>query len=127
MDSIRLENMQFYAYHGNNPCETENGQRFEADIELKGNLRLAGVTDDLNNTWDYDKVYQIVSETITGSKYKLMEALAEKICNQVLHIYPNAKVKVTIRKPNPPLPGVLKCAEVEIIRGPVPDQAIKTG
>jgi len=118
MDSVRLKNMQFFAHHGASREEAEVGQRFEVDVELAGSLRYPAKTDDHKDTYDYDQIYQIVNETVTGSRFKLIERLAEEIARGLLDVYPGAKIKLTVRKPHLPVPGVLDGAEVEIVRGP---------
>ena len=124
MDAVRLKNMQFFAYHGSSKGEAEDGQRFEVDIELRGSLRIASLSDNLNDTYDYDRIYKTVSDVMTGSRFQLIEALAEEISRRLLVEYSNAQVKVIIRKPHLPVSGVLDGAEVEITRGPVQDQSI---
>lgn len=118
MDAVRLKNMQFFAHHGATREEAEAGQRFEVDVELAGSLRYPAKTDDRKDTYDYDRIYQIVCETVTGSQFKLIETLSEEIARRLLIAYPGAQIKITIRKPHLPVPGVLDGAEVEIIRGP---------
>jgi len=116
MDAIRLKNMQFYAYHGNKPHEAENGQRFEVDVELTGNFQVAALSDDLKDTYDFDRIYQIVSEIVSCSRFNLLEALTEEICRRLLKDYPNVQVRVAVRKPHPSIAGVLDYAEVELVR-----------
>jgi len=125
MDAVRLNNMQFYAYHGRSRGEAENGQRFEVDVELRGSLRAAGLSDDLNDTFDYDRIFTVVSAAVTGSRFRLIEALAEEIARQILAIYPHAQVKVVVRKPHLPVAGVIDGAEVEILRGPIQNSTIE--
>ncbi|MDP8228220.1 MAG: dihydroneopterin aldolase, partial [Candidatus Electryoneaceae bacterium] len=64
-------------------------------------------------------IYQIVNEAVTGSQFKLIEALTEEIARRLLDVYPGARIRITVRKPHLPVPGVLDYAEVEIIRGPL--------
>ncbi len=125
MDAIRLKNMQFFAYHGANEHENELGQKFAVDVEMRGSLKVAALSDELGDTFDYNEIYKIVSETVTGSRLKLIESLAEEICRKILHVYPRAQVKITVRKPNIPVAGVLDYAEVEVVRGPVQDHSTR--
>jgi len=95
--------MRFFAYHGCKAEETENGQYFEVDVELTGSLQKPGKTDDLNDTCDFDCIYRIIADTVTGTRYNLLEALGEEICSRLLKKYPDKQVKLILRKPNPPL------------------------
>ncbi|MFH0765115.1 MAG: dihydroneopterin aldolase [Calditrichota bacterium] len=124
MDAVRLKNMLFFAYHGARRSEAENGQRFEVDVELRGSLKIAGLSDDLRDTFDYDRIFSAVSETMTNARFNLMEAVAEEISRRILVLYPHAQVRVVLRKPHAPVTGgVLDGAEIEIQRGPVQDHA----
>jgi len=122
MDAVRLKNMQFYAYHGARQGEAEDGQRFEVDVEMCGSLKEAALTDDLTKTYDYDAVYKIVKKSVTGCRFHLIETLAEQIAGNLLESYPAATVRVIVRKPHIPVPGVLDGAEVEIVRGPLSEK-----
>jgi len=117
LDVIRLKNMQFFAYHGNQPAEAEQGQRFEVDLEVQGDWSTPGISDNLDDAINYETLFAIVSETVTSKRYNLIEALAEEICRQVItHIDMAKRVKVCIRKPKAPLRGILDYVEVEIER-----------
>ena len=51
-DRILLEGMVFHGRHGTLPAERELGQPFVVDLELRLNLRPAGLSDDLEQTVD---------------------------------------------------------------------------
>ncbi len=118
MDFIRLKNLRFFAYHGVLEEEAQSGQQFEVDVELGCDLSHAGATDDLSRTCDYAAIYQIVAEIVESQRFNLIETLAEEIASRILDWFPMVIVKVTVRKPEAPLPGQFDCAEVEIQRGP---------
>ncbi len=121
MDAVRLKNMRFFAHHGCSDEEAEKGGRFEVDVELTGDFSIAGHSDDLKDACDFDRIYMEVSEAVTGTRFRLIEALAEEICRRLLKSYPEMQVRVVVRKPHPPVKGVLDSAEVEIARGPLQD------
>ena len=60
MDKIVWENMRFYGYHGVLQGEKDMGQKFFVDGELYLDLSQAGETDEIRNTVDYSKVYEII-------------------------------------------------------------------
>lgn len=124
MDAVRLKNMRFFAHHGYEESEAKTGQRFEVDVELRGSVRLAALSDDIELTFDYDRIFSVVSEAVTTTRFNLIEALAENIAQRLLQSYPRSQVRVTVRKPNLPVSGIVDGAEVEITRGPVQDQSI---
>ncbi len=117
-DYLRLKSLTFFAHHGVMAHEQEIGQRFEIDVELAGDLSQAGNSDDVTQTYNYDRIYRLVESIVTGKWFNLIEALAEEICAKILAIYPDAVITVTVRKPHAPLPGLFSSVEAQITRGP---------
>ncbi|OIJ14439.1 dihydroneopterin aldolase [Anaerobacillus arseniciselenatis] len=118
MDKIFLNQMEFYGYHGVFPEETKLGQRFIVDVVLEVDLKEAGKTDDLTKTINYAEVYDIVKSFVEGPPFKLIEALSEKIVENILNQFPqvhNCTLKLV--KPNPPIAGHYHSVAVEIKRG----------
>jgi dihydroneopterin aldolase len=112
--TIRLKNARFYAHHGVLNAERTNGGLFEIDAELTCDLLEAEAEDNLKKTVDYEKVYSFVKEIVAGKKFYLIESLASRICNSILQNFPVVqKVTVKVRKPSPPLGGVVEFVEVE--------------
>lgn len=116
MDHIRLKNLIFYAHHGFYEAERELGQKFEIDIEVACDLRSPALVDNLKETIDYRKIYQIAKETFENYKFKLIETVAEKIASQVLKMPGIDTILIRVRKPHVPLNGLLDYVEVEIFR-----------
>ncbi len=117
-DEIFLEGVRFYAYHGVNPEEQAQGQRFIIDIGVTTNLRRAGMTDDLSHTVNYSAVYKRVKAIVEGPPRNLIEVVAEEIATALLEDFSAAMtVTVTIRKPEVALKGaMLDAAGVRIRR-----------
>ncbi len=117
-DQILLEGLRFYAYHGVNPEERTQGQRFVLDVILDIDLRSAGQTDDLARTISYSAVYKRVKAVVEGEPKSLVEALAEAIAADLLAAYGAAHaVTVTVRKPEVAIKGsFLDAAGVRIRR-----------
>lgn len=117
-DRIRLNDMVFYGYHGVLAEERALGQRFVVGVEIRTDLRGAGLSDDLSRTVNYAEVYLAVQEIVSGPPCHLIEAVAERIASRLLMDHPLAQsVAVRVRKPDVPIPGaVLGGAEVWIER-----------
>ncbi len=117
-DEILLEGLQFYAFHGVNPEERTQGQRFLVDVTLEADLRAAGQTDDLTRTISYSAVYKRVRAIVEGEPKALVEAVAEAIATDLLRTYAAARtVTVTVRKPEVAIKGAfLGAAGVRIRR-----------
>ena len=116
-DTIVLERMQFYGYHGGRSEERTLGQPFEVDLEAELDLRVAGKSDDLENTVNYTQLYKIVKEVMEGRPRNLLESLAEEIADRSLSAFPIDGIRVRVKKTRPPIQGsVISGASVEIYR-----------
>lgn len=117
MDSILLDGMVFYGFHGVSAEEQALGQRFVVDLRVETDLRHAGATDQIQHTVSYSLLYQLVKEVVEGPRKRLLEAVAESIASRVLAKTPVSGVHVSVRKPSPPIRGaMLDSASVTISR-----------
>ncbi len=114
-DFIRIHNASFYAYHGVASDEQNLGGKFEVDVELRCDLSAAADRDSLKVTVDYEAVYTVIQKTVTSKKYYLLESLAKHITRGILGTFPAVLgVRVRVRKPHPPVKGVVDFVEVEV-------------
>ena len=117
MDRIFLRGMRFMACHGVLPHEREVPQPFEVDVEMGLELRAAGESDDLADTVNYAKVYDVVSTVLTVARKYLIEAIAEKIADDLLRDFDSLRwVRVTVHKPTAPIDGIFSDVGVTILR-----------
>jgi dihydroneopterin aldolase len=124
-DRILLEGMVFHGRHGTLPPERELGQPFVVDVELRLDLRPAGLSDDLARTVDYGEVHRRAREIVEGPPVNLTETVAERIAAVVLENYPAVEaVRVKVAKPHVRLGDtVLAGSAVEISRRRDADRA----
>lgn len=116
-DIIRIKNAVFYAYHGADIDEQKLGGKFEVDVEIYTNFKKAIKSDKLSDTIDYEKVYSLIRNLVNEKKYFLLETLAEKIANEILRLFDQVNlVNIKLRKPHPPVKGVVDYIEVEVSR-----------
>ena len=115
LDTIRVDGMEFHAYHGVYDEEGKLGARFVVDVEL--GLHVSG-RDVLRSTVDYGRVYDIVRRAVTEERrYRLIEALASRIAAALLAADTLVqRVTVRVHKPHAPLPGVVRDVSVEVHR-----------
>ena len=116
VDTLKICNVRFYAYHGLRPEEKTIGQEFEVDVDIFRDLAAAGENDDPTLTVDYTRVLELVEQVVTGQRFGLVEALAEGIAAAVGQIFAPVELTVRVRKPHPPVATSFDGIEVEITR-----------
>ena len=117
VDTIFLNGMIFYAYHGVFPEENKIGQRFLVSLELDCDLRAAAVRDDLALSVDYGEVYNMTRDIVQGKVKKLVESVAEDLANAILARFPTVNaVRVKVEKPEAPIPGIFAAIGVMVKR-----------
>lgn len=114
MDTIFLEQVKVQTKLGVPDWERMAPQTIILDIEIGYDLRLACQTDAIEHTIDYGLVVARIHETLNQHSFKLVEALAEQVCQLILREFKALSVKVKVAKPAI-LPG-LKALGVVIER-----------
>lgn len=117
MDRIRIEGIEFYAFHGVSPEERQVGHRYWVDLTVVGDFRRAGLTDDLADTVSYSSLARLAIETATSEKFALLERLGEMLAIAVLRFDERiAEVEVTVGKIHPPAKVIVERAAVVLSR-----------
>ena len=111
---IGLETMEFYAYHGVFEEEQMIGGKFIVDISVFTDMLGAALYDDLEGTLDYEIIFHIVKKNMLQS-VKLIEHLAHNIIVDLRAVIPeDDKIRIKIRKLNPPLGAKIGASLVEL-------------
>ena len=112
---ITLKNCAFFARHGVHDEEEFLGQRFFVDAELEVEAGSALENDSIDETVHYGTAFTIIEEIVTGKRRYLIEALALDIAKGLCQKFPQVRrAKITVRKPNAPVPGVLDFVQVSV-------------
>ena len=112
--SIKIEGIECYAYHGCLEEEAKIGGHFSVDVILHLDLTKAITTDELSETADYVVIHTIVREQM-NIRSKLIEHVAGRILEQLKSKYTTATIEVTVTKFNPPVNGQIKKASVIVV------------
>ena len=116
MGIIRLKNMIFYGYHGVYEFEKEKGTNFEIDLELFTSLATSSKSDNIEDTINYEDVYELVKKSFGSKSYFLLEKLADSISKSIFNEHNIEKLIIRVRKINAPLDGKLDSVEIELKR-----------
>jgi len=114
MDRIFIRDLALRCIIGIFPEERREKQDIIINVEMHADLHAAGRSDDLNDTVDYKAIKKAILQLVEGSRFKLIESLAERIAAIALENEKVQTVIVTIDKP-----GALRFAKasaVEITR-----------
>lgn len=114
MDTIFLEQVKVQTKLGVPDWERMVPQTIILDIEISYDLSKSCQSDAIKDTIDYGAVVSRIRETLAEHSFKLVEALAEHICQLILREFGGLSVKVKVSKPAI-LPG-LKALGVVITR-----------
>jgi dihydroneopterin aldolase len=114
-DLLLLEGLQFFGHHGDVEAERTLGGRVDVDVEIRADLSTAGTTDELTDTVDYVRCYDVVREVVETRQHNLLETVAEGIAAALLEDRRIASVRVRVGK-QPPIAGVFHRFAVVIER-----------
>ncbi len=118
MDQIIIENLKVFAHHGVFETETKKGQNFYINAILYCNIQKPGMSDELVDATDYGKVCEFMADYMQKYTYKLIEAVAQNMANEVLIQFPGVKeIELEIRKPEAPVALEFESISVKIRRG----------
>ena len=114
MSLIKIENMEFYAYHGHFEEEQKIGTWFSLDLTMEVDTSKAELSDELEDTVDYSAVYQVVKEQMMIPS-KLLEHVGRRILDTIKERFPDVKnAQLKVRKMNPPLGGKMAFVSLEL-------------
>lgn len=111
LDQILIRDLQFRCIVGVDREERRDRQDIVVQIALCLDLRKAGTTDAIEDTVDYKALKKEILHMVEASRFRLIEALAERIADICLTRDRVASVEVTVEKP-----GALRFARTVGVR-----------
>jgi len=114
MIKVGLHGAEFFARHGYYKEEQILGNYFVVDIEACFNPNDTVINDDLDNTLNYERLYQIAGNAMKEPK-QLLETVAQQIADNTMQLFPYiSTLQVMVRKLNPPLKGKVAASSVTV-------------
>lgn len=115
MAKVLISELDVHAYHGWHAHEGEFGQPFIVDLEFVVDIERAAQSDELQYALDYASIVAEVRRLFVERRYKLVEAAAAALANDLLRAFPAAQeIFVRVRKLKPPIPERLAAVGVEL-------------
>lgn len=106
--------MEFHAFHGCMDHEQMLGNTFIVSICMELDTTLAGRTDELEHTLNYQLVYNLVKEQMEIYS-KLIEQVGQRILEKIFSEFTQIKkLEVKLSKLNPPLGGKVERVTIEL-------------
>ena len=116
-DEIQIKDLEVFANHGVFPEETRLGQKFLLSLTMYTDTRKAGTGDCLEDSIDYGAVSHFMTDYMKQHTWKLIEAAAEHLAEELLLRYPLLKgVTLELKKPWAPVGLPLDTVAVKITR-----------
>jgi dihydroneopterin aldolase len=99
MDKLFLHELKIEAIIGFWDWERRIKQTVSIDLEIETDARAAARVDAVDAALNYEKLAERVGEAVGGSKFHLVETLAECIARLVVEEFAAPWVKVAVTKP----------------------------
>jgi len=115
-EKVILKGITVFGYYGVSQMERNVGQKLEIDIEYYHDFGKASMTDSLEDTVNYERVYSKIMETVENNRFNLLETLADAICRNVLEDFTVFRIRTEIRKLTLPFPNNLSHVAVVVER-----------
>lgn len=98
LSEILIDSLRVKTWIGVPDAERMEAQEIEMDIRIQPTRSFAEMQDDINLTVDYSAVCQRVSEVAAERPRRLIESLAQEICEMILKEFAATLAEVEIRK-----------------------------
>ena len=104
VDEIAITGIRAFGYHGVYPDEKRDGQEFVVDAQLFLSTARAAQTDDVADTVHYGELAAQIAAIVAADPVDLIETLASRIADAVLAHDLVQMTRITVHKPQAPIP-----------------------
>ncbi|HAI05498.1 MULTISPECIES: bifunctional dihydroneopterin aldolase/7,8-dihydroneopterin epimerase [Pantoea] len=118
MDIVFIEQLTVFTTIGVYDWEQGMQQKLVLDVEMAWDNRLAARSDNVNDCLSYADVSEAILTHLTGSRFALVERVAEEIADLLMNRFNSPGVRVKVSKPG----AIAQAAQVgvRIERGTIP-------
>jgi dihydroneopterin aldolase len=113
--TVELAGLELHGRHGVLDEERAEGQRFLFDVWLDV-PEAAARSDRLEDAVDYREVVAAVRRVSDGRDFRLLEALASAVADELVARFPVTRARVRVRKPDVRLDAPVDWAAVSVER-----------
>jgi len=114
MALIEIENMEFHANHGHFAEEQVIGNTFLLDLKIEYNSEKAQNSDNLKDTVNYQRAFEIVKHEMKISSH-LLEHVGARILDSLMRELSGIEMaEVKVSKVNPPMGGKIQKVSVTL-------------
>ena len=114
INTINIEGIRLYAYHGCNADEAKTGGSYTVDVYIDTDFTEAIATDQLARTIDYCAVYEVVRSEM-AVRSNLIEEAGNRIFHRLKERFAQIiNLKVRLTKLTPPIYGDVDRVSIEI-------------
>ena len=112
MGQIKLNGMEFYAYHGCYIEEQQTGNTFIVDVTIDTDMNKASNSDNLCDALNYVEVYELVKQEM-AIRSCLLEHVSSRILDRLFESFPQLNsAELSIAKLHPPIEGKIQSAAI---------------
>ncbi|MEI6031410.1 MAG: dihydroneopterin aldolase [Synechococcaceae cyanobacterium ELA739] len=105
IDAIHVQGLRLWAHVGVFEQERRDGQWFELEFWLGGDLRVAAEADELAGSFDYALAITSLQRQSRTVRCLTIEHYSEQILNLLEQLYGSIAIRLELSKCQPPIPG----------------------
>lgn len=115
-NTILLDGIKIYAFHGCFEEERLRGTNFLIDVELDTDLEKAAKSDNIDDTVNYQTVFKLIQEQMAIPS-NLLEHVVDRTIDVLFEKFPTIEnISFKLSKLNPPLGGKIDAVCVKMVR-----------
>ena len=115
-DKIVVKGLHVSVRVGVKKEEQEVRRNCEIDLQIVYDLTNAAKSDELDKTVNYSKVIDLIQEVSKTAQYKLLEAFAYRLFDEIFRHTAAKRISLRVKKMNPPIEGRFEYVGVELTR-----------